>query len=369
MSLQEIQQGIAAVQNNDYRMGEQLLRSGLQSQNVPGNVRAVALMWLAETSPSIQFKIQCYQAAVQADPHNIDIQRRLGSLIASQAPSPAPMRDPNPPPSSYPEASQPVRPELPPSGNPASQPGPVHAGPAPLRGNQNVPRMWEFGIDGGPNGIGTGFLIVRDGLVATSRFVVGSATDVTLITRDRQNIPGHVVRSFPKYDLAFIRININVPFLRDMTPTPAVAPGTILLADDYTEHEVQAECRHSREAIEGGWFPTTFPDSLPASFNGAPLIDDRDDLVGMLTRNAARNSGYLYGLHVSIIRQKIELYYREMHQDPDRLYCGTCGNLSKAGADGLYYCETCGALFPFAVKLHRTPHPRANLYYDVEESS
>jgi hypothetical protein len=367
MSLQEIQQGITAVQNGDYQQAEQLLRSGLQSQQVTGSVRAVALMWLAETNPSIQFKIQCYQAAVQADPHNIDIQSRLGTLIASQAPSPSVPQNPNPSQNAGGGALQ--RPHLPPRGTPAPQSLPGD-GTGPLRAQQqnpNVPRMWEFGIEGGPNGVGTGFLIVRDGLVATSRFVVGSAADVTLLTRDGQTVRGHVVRSFPRYDLAFIRINVQVPFLRDMTPTPTVAPGTQLVADDYTEQEARAECRHTRQTIPAGWFPTTFPDSLPTSFNGSPLIDDRDDLVGMLTRNVARNSGHLYGLHVSVIRQKIEVYYNEMRHDPDRVYCGTCGNLSKAGAEGLYYCETCGALFPFAVKLHRTPHPKANLYYDVEE--
>ncbi|MEL6273392.1 MAG: hypothetical protein AAFR22_26555, partial [Chloroflexota bacterium] len=144
-------------------------------------------------------------------------------------------------------------------------------------------------------------------------------------------------------------------------------PGTPLVADDYTEREVKGQCRDTAEIAPDGWFPTTFSDRLPGSFTGAPILDDEEDIVGMLTRNASRNGGQLFGLHISVIRRKFEEYYTEKRHDPQRRYCGTCGNRSKAGEDGLFYCEFCGALFPFARRLHRTPHPRAHLYYEQEE--
>ncbi|MEL7235976.1 MAG: hypothetical protein AAGK74_15830, partial [Chloroflexota bacterium] len=80
MSLQDIQNGILAAQQGDLRTADQLLRRGLDSPEVMGNVRAVALMWLATTNPSIAFKTQCYQAALQADPHNMDVRNGLAEL-------------------------------------------------------------------------------------------------------------------------------------------------------------------------------------------------------------------------------------------------------------------------------------------------
>jgi len=48
------------------------------------------------------------------------------------------------------------------------------------------------------------------------------------------------------------------------------------------------------------------------------------------------------------------------------MYCGTCGSLSEAGVEGLYYCETCGVTLPFARQERRTPDPRARLFYDSD---
>lgn len=351
MSLDEIQQGIDAVRDGDIQRGEMLLRRGLQSPNIANDVRAIALMWLAETNPSIQFKIQCYQAALSADPSNADIRRRLGELVASQSPPPG------------------AQPPAPPGtkGSTPSDPPPNLPG-YKQPDNANVSRLWEFGVRGGPNGIGTGFMVVRNGLVATARFVVGSVTEVVLLTRDGREIDGKVVRSYPRYDLAFIRARLNVPYLRDMSLTNGVKPRTRLIVDDYTEQRARGKCNFVGTSTPEGWFHTTFPSDLPPSFTGAPIMDERNDLVGMLTRNTVRDGspreGQLYGLHVSLIRRKIEAYHAEMDADPNRVYCGTCGCLSKAGTEGFFYCETCGAVLPFARRIRRTPHPEAYIYYE-----
>jgi ribosomal protein L37AE/L43A len=354
MSLQAIQAGIQAIQTGDMVRGEQLLRTGLQSPEVTGSARAVGYMWLATTSNNPHFQIECYQAAVQADPANTEARNRLNALIQAQQPPP-PVNLPMPPANPPPQAPPP----------PQSMPQATQSFQAHGQ-NQAIPRMWEFGVQGGPNGIGTAFLIVRDGLLATTRYIVGSMTNVILISRDGKRMDGQVVRSYPEFDLALIRSPLNVPYLRDMTPSIVVPPNMRLIADDYTERTVEARCRATRRQVTPGWFPTTFTDELPRSFNGAPLIDEKDDLVGMLTRNADRNTGNFYGLHVSTIRRKIEEYYAEIQTDPNRLYCGTCGSLSRAGADGLYYCDICGTTLPFAQNQRRRPHPRAHLYYDSD---
>jgi hypothetical protein len=190
---------------------------------------------------------------------------------------------------------------------------------------------------------------------------------VMLLTRDNKRMPGQVVRSYPMYDLAFIRVDLSVSHLRDMSPSAAVAPHTTLIADDYTEHQARAECRATQQVVPAGWFPTTFPETLPHTFTGAPLLDVRNDLVGMLTRNASRHTGFLYALHITLIRRKLEEYYTEFSHDADRVYCGTCGSLSKNGAEGKPYCEVCGAMFPFAQKPRLRPNDNSYHYHDSKE--
>jgi len=241
MSVQLIQQGIAAIQVGNIQQGDQLLRTGLSSADVPGNIRAIGYMWLAETNPHLEFKIQCYQAATNADPTNMDIKNRLNALIASQLP-PIP-KAPQPP------IPMPQPPMQPPSNLPQTGSLP---GTGPLSFPQNVPQMWEFGIRGGPNGIGTAFLIVRDGLLATNRFMVGNVTNVTLIARDGRELEATVVRSYPQYDLAFLRTKLSVPYLRDWTPSNQVAADTILVADDYTEQTIKARCSSTNRRIAAG---------------------------------------------------------------------------------------------------------------------
>jgi hypothetical protein len=352
MSQQAIQQGIAALQAGDTPRGEQLLRQGLADTSLPGPLRAVGYMWLATTNPHPPFQIQCYQLAVQADPTNPEAQKRLDALRqqAQQPPPPAVPLPPDPTTTTAPPTA--TRPPRPPT-TPAHQPG-------------EAPQLWEFSVEGGPNGIGTAFMVVRDGLLATTRYVVGAATEVVVTNRAGHPVEAKVVRSYPAYDLAFIRTRITVPSLRDMTPATIVKPGTPLIADDYTERQEHSRCRDVRSKLPPGWIPTAFDNTLPRSFNGAPLIDDRGDLVGMLTRNEARNAERLYGLHISVIRRKIEAYYTEIQAEVETMYCGACGNLSAAGAAGLYYCESCGATLPFAERTRRTPHPDAALYYPTD---
>lgn len=331
MSLEDVQEGIGAVQAGDLRAADRLLRGALNRGDLPNEARAVALMWLAETSNSTRFKIECHELAVEVDPHSAAARQRLRKLRGGTLP--------------LPDQPRPAQPPTLPNQNR------MGGGGAPLSSDA-VPRMWEFGVRGGPNGIGTGFLIVRDGLVATTRFTVGSNSSVTLIDRNGGERQGQVVRSYPAHDLAFVRSSVQVPYLRDMTPA-AVRAGTPLTADDYTARTEVSTCRSPYRKSQN-WFLTDFDDGLMDSFTGAPLINDRNDLVGMLTRNANRDTGTLYGLHILFIRRKVEEFYIEVQDAPDHTYCGTCGCRSLIDLDNDPYCRICGTVSP-AANQHRRP--------------
>src|SRR5690606_4284328 len=59
----------------------------------------------------------------------------------------------------------------------------------------------SVGIVGGPNGKGSGLFVTRDGLIATTRYVVGSEESLTIQLASGQTLAGRVLRAFPQFDL------------------------------------------------------------------------------------------------------------------------------------------------------------------------
>ena len=109
------------------------------------------------------------------------------------------------------------------------------------------------------------------------------------------------------------------------------------------------------------WIPTTTTRLIDAG--GNPIFDERNYLVGMMTKNTSRTSGHMFGVHVAAIRQKVDQYVREA-QAEKRIYCPECGNASRAAGAGFFYCEQCGGITPPARAMQRYPIPQADAYYE-----
>src|SRR5690606_22139852 len=86
------------------------------------------------------------------------------------------------------------------------------------------------GIMGGPHGIGTGIFVTVNGLIATTRFVVGGEVNVKVELLDRRLIQGQVVRSFPEFDLALIKVNVQIPRLLISNPNPNLPDNLPIVA-------------------------------------------------------------------------------------------------------------------------------------------
>src|SRR5262245_60485129 len=138
MPFRSMEQGIAAIQVGNLTEGARLLRIALKSDVLTGNLRAIACLWLAETSGDPDFKRTCYQDALTADPENQDARQRLAALLAANLP-------PSPPTPAYtptvtpPVAMMPAVPAAPVPGQPAYQTAPA--------GTYRI-----VGVIGGPNG-------------------------------------------------------------------------------------------------------------------------------------------------------------------------------------------------------------------------
>lgn len=383
MPFQNMDQGIKAIQAGNHEEGARLLRIALKDPQLTGKLRAVALVWLAETNPDRSFKIECYNNALTADPQNEDVRQRL-ALLLSPPPSqpnyaqsatfptypPIAGGDSRPTAPLNPIATEYAPPRLPTDTQPMQAiSNPFEPPPQPYDSRPLVPQQAyttpgfyrTVGVYGGPNGPGSGFFVTRDGLIATTRYVTGGIENVTIELVPGQHLPGRTVRAFPHSDLAFIRVNFVVSQLMTVTNIPHVPDNIPLTIVPHNGNTKRIMRRATRHQTPPHWFPTDLTTSPDAG--GAPIFDDRSYLVGMMTKNASRTTGYLYALHISAIYQYVQQYIQETRIAPNRIYCPCCGYVSRAADYSAYYCENCGAILPYAEQLPRRPQDHTNALY------
>ncbi|MBZ0279792.1 MAG: hypothetical protein K8L97_03560 [Anaerolineae bacterium] len=417
MSIHNIEQGIEAIKAGNIEEGARLLRFGLKSPEVTGQKRAYGLIWLASVTPDAVTKYTLYNDALTADPNNPQVRQHVENFMATQYPQAASQQLPTTgslPPPVAPPAPQPVpktapfapsqpvhntgplgQPTAPasspfsggggssspfappPQSTPASPMQPVVNVPPASSGSpfaptvprtgplhpsaQPVPSLYHMAaVIGGPNGTGTAFFVAREGLLATTRYVVGGMEHVTIELQAGRQLQGYVVRSYPEADLAFIYIEHQVNDLIPVTPIPNLPDDAPLTVVSYNGAITRGARRATRRVIPPHWFPTDIG-SLPDA-GGAPILDQHQYLVGMITRNTASTSEFVYGLHVNAIRNYVEIFRQEMLEG-GRTYCLHCGSASRAVAAGGYYCEACGGVTPRAENVVRFPLPQLQPYY------
>lgn len=330
MVMQLFDKGMDAIGKGRKAEGARFIRIALKADELPPAVAAVAYLWLAEATDDIAQKRAYYNDALSLDPANPDARERLVGLLSSGLPS-AQAAAPNPTATLS-------------AGNPQSF-APVNV--------RNAPGEQIVRVIGGPNGPGTAFFVSADGLLATTRYVTGGLERVTLELRSGRQVLGQVVRAWPDYDLTFLYTDERVTELLPITPYPRVPDEAPLITVSAAGGQQRGKQRPTKRAMESHWVPTDFV-KLPDA-GGDPIFDERNALIGMMTKNHSRASGYLYGVHISAIHRCVELYFNEMTAGDRRLYCPGCGVVSRATGLGYFYCEVCGTVAPLARSVGRYP--------------
>ncbi len=385
-----------------------MLRYVLRDEQLDPKLRAVVYMWLAETKPDMEFKLDCYRKANEADPTNRDVSQRLSYLLSQQLPGTAP--NPN------------DTGNIPAQGNAGTQDNSFWLGnntqPAPgqAQGNAGQPQGWNanppnnngysyptitqnplagnyggnvpmapqptpnlapnsqadqplmlpdapfsVGIVGGPNGHGSGVFVTRDGLVATTRHVVGGQEHLNVHLRDGRQLQGQVVRSFPALDLALIQTPVQINNLLPVTQYNNVPDQMQIFAVTHPGQQGQitrSSKRATRHQTAPHWFPTMIDRLVDAG--GNPIYDQHNALVGLLTKNTRRSNGFAYALHILKVYDMVQQYYSEKQQAVGQtLYCFACGIMSRAISFNGFYCENCGSTLSYAVEITR--YPQMNL--------
>lgn len=354
MATRTLELGIQSVRNGQLEEGARLIRIGLRD-DISDDVRAVGYLWLAETTSDTRAKLDYYRQAQQYDPANEDISRRVSALLASQLP-PTGAGNPTSPLSS-PPVQAPSAPRATQTIGTAGGLSDMFNGQPPL----DVSALQHaVGIGSGPNGMGSGFFLHQQGIVATTRHVVGMNTQVDVVLNTGQSLRGFVMRSYPMYDLAFVRVNAWVRQLAPFSTAPMVTDNTPLVIVDYRGQGIRTTRRPTRQETAPHWFPTMV-DTLQDA-GGDAVYDDQGLLIGLMTSNAFRTNKMLYGLHISAIANLLNQYIAEsMQAGGAPTYCPGCGAASRAPLFGGFYCETCGTTLPQFSQMQRFPQMNTNI--------
>jgi hypothetical protein len=360
MGLQNILSGIKAIQARQFDEGARFLRIALRDETVTGNLRATALLWLAETTDNNQSKLNYYQDALKSDPTNADVQARIDRLMVVDLPPspPPPMTsytpiEINPPPTtmSYtpPPVSMPIEPDqpfMPTTPPPTATPKPMVSANALYR---------TVGIRDVRNGRGTGFFINKEGVVVTTRYVVGGERTVRVQLDERQEVEAQVIRAYSDIDVVFLDTGLTIQHLLPTVNNTHLPENGALVAHSHYGKSVTGKRRATKNELKHYWIPTTI-ETLPDA-GGLPLFNDANLVVGMLTKNTSKTTAYCYGVHI----HHIHLMWERTQQDfaePNTIYCGKCGNRSKVlTTKGGFYCESCGAVLPQGEDVRRFPTP------------
>jgi hypothetical protein len=373
-----MQQGIQAVQAGNLAEGERLLRYALKDPALKGRLRATALNWLGEIVSDRDEKIRCFEEALDADPGNDFAEERLADLLKPPKPKPA---VPPPPPDTLPgdtgrtvappptlpgETSALIAPPPPaPVYAPPGTTRPVTAQAIPAQAQPGIRDYRVIGIMDGPNGRGSGFFLTTDGIVATTRYVVGNHETVMVEFEPGHQQVAQVLRSFPEIDVALLKVDQTVRNLLPMSPISDIPDNTLLTIMAYGQNNSGGRKRETGRALAAHQFPTDIlqvPDA-----GGGPVLNDQQYVVGMITRNISSSSAYVYGVHIAAVRQCLNTYQAELRSAPNRVYCSSCGYASAAAVMGGFYCESCGTVMPHAQNLTRAQTPgMAALYGDSQ---
>ncbi len=174
---------------------------------------------------------------------------------------------------------------------------------SPFRGNPLFDEMFEQFAQPRPriqNSLGSGVILSEDGIVVSNYHVVGMATEIRVVLKDRREFQAEVLLADEEADLAILKIDAGAPLpwlpLRD---SDEVEVGELVLAigNPFGIGQTVSSGIISGLARSGiatgnarGYFIQTDAAINPGNSGGA-LIDINGDLVGINTSIFTRSGG------------------------------------------------------------------------------
>jgi serine protease Do len=187
------------------------------------------------------------------------------------------------------------------------------------------------------HGLGTGFVVDKDGIILTNNHVVKGADEIDVKLSDERVFPAKVVGTDPQTDVAVIRIEQSgfVPLTLGDSDRIEVGDWVVAIGNPYgLEHTVSAgiisakgrsvdeplDEEQPRNPFERPRDPSGYYSFLQtdASINpgnsGGPLLDLQGDVVGINTAirgDGAQNIGF--AIPINMVKQLLPMLLRDGH--------------------------------------------------------
>jgi serine protease Do len=156
-------------------------------------------------------------------------------------------------------------------------------------------------------GLGTGFIVRKDGWIATNLHVIAGARELLVTTQDRRELPViDVLAADPVRDLALVRVeaeDLGVVTLGDSDAVRAgdavVAIGHPLGLEDTVSNGLVSAVRVINPSL------TVLQISAPIApgSSGGPLFSDRGEVIGVATAFSPRDQNLNFGVPVRYLRE------------------------------------------------------------------
>ena len=158
-------------------------------------------------------------------------------------------------------------------------------------------------------GLGSGFIIDKDGYIVTNNHVVQDADKITVILKDKREFDAKVVGRDPNTDLALIKISpdSDLPII-ELGDSDAIKVGEWVVAIGNPfglEHTVTAGIISAKGRVIGSGPYDDFLQtdaSINPGNSGGPLIDMKGKVVGINTAIIAGGQGIGFAIPVNLAK-------------------------------------------------------------------
>ena len=168
-------------------------------------------------------------------------------------------------------------------------------------------------------GLGTGFIISRDGYICTSYHVISGADRIRIRVKDRE-YPAHVVGQDPVTDLALLKVdaaqNFDPVYFGDSSKVRvgdwAIAIGNPFGYDKTFTVGVVSAVRGNQDKVGNSYIQTDA--SINQGNSGGPLLNIDGEVVGVnrmiFTKSGGGSLGIGFSIPVNTARNILEQLYR-----------------------------------------------------------
>lgn len=182
-----------------------------------------------------------------------------------------------------------------------------------------VRKITSGGLFGGAyqDGVGTGFFIDANGIIATNNHVVAGAKNVTIILHNSQQVPGKVLWTDPDNDLAIVQVqNIKVPGVVTIGNSDNIRVGEGIIAignpmsADFAgtvTHGIISAKNRKVQVGSGAFEYIQIDAAINGGNSGGPLFNMKGEVIGINSAKIAQTGieGIAFSIPINVLMSKL----------------------------------------------------------------